>query len=92
MAKKATGTCVVMVSGMTLNGRPLPDLDYQRTEYDDGTVVETGRPAGVPVGATLDAMFAAALRSPATVPQPGSRVAAAVRSRGTRKGGRHAQA
>ena len=55
----------IQISGMTINGRRQPDVNYSRTEHADGTITETGKPPpGTPVGATLDQVMAAAAGEP----------------------------
>lgn len=48
-----------------VNGRPLPRLDYERTEYSDGTFTERGLPPGCPSKPTLEQLWSAARRAPA---------------------------
>ena len=60
----------IQITGMTVNGTRLPDVDYARTEHADGTVTETGTPPpGVTAATKVDDVIGAAL-SPALVAQP----------------------
>jgi hypothetical protein len=63
---ESTSVCWIKVSGMTFNGRQLPDLDYTRIERPDGTVDEQGLPRGVPPGSSIaDVLVGAARPRPA---------------------------
>ncbi len=63
-------TCRLIVTGLSVNGRRLSEVDYARTERADGTVEETGTPPSVlpgtsPLTALADAI-AAERQSPPT--------------------------
>ena len=70
MAKKqvkVANRCRLIISGINVNGEPVDDLDYSRTEYADGSVEESGRIPGWPAGATLDQVIRAAVGLPPAI-------------------------
>ena len=52
----------IEISGMTVNGRRVPDVNYTRTEHADGSVTEAGtRPPGVAADAAAGEVIGAAI-------------------------------